>query len=316
MHYRHVPVMVEEVVHHLDCVPGKSCLDGTLGGGGHAKAILQHIDPGGFFLGIDKDPDAVAWARHTLRGFTSRIHFFNDDFANAPRLLSETGQTKVHGVLLDLGLSLYQIEGSGRGFSFKRDEPLDMRMNPRQALTAGQIVNRFREDRLAGIIAQYGEEPWAGRIARAIVKARAETPIRSSSGLAAVVSAAIPAKHRPRRIHPATRTFQALRITVNDELGSLRDFLIQAPEMLKPYGRLCIISFHSLEDRIVKQAFRHMANPCQCPPDFPVCTCGEKATVRILTKRPVRPDNTAIAANPLARSAKLRAVEKLPEGKS
>ena len=304
--------MVKEVIHYLDCTPGKTYVDGTLGGGGHAKAILQHIEPRGFLVGLDKDPDAIACAQELLGEFASHFRLFNDDFASIPQILAKTFGRGVDGILLDLGLSLYQLEGSGRGFSFKRDEPLDMRMNPKQEITAWHIVNQFRQDRLAKIISDYGEEPWAKRIARSIVDARREKPIESSLALAEIVKSAIPAKHRPRRIHPATRAFQAIRIAVNDELNSIKKFLDAVPELLNPYGRLCVISFHSLEDRIVKQGFKQMANPCRCPPDFPVCMCDKKPQVRILTKKPVRPDATAVKANPMARSAKLRAVEKLP----
>ena len=311
MDYRHVPVMVEEVIAYLGCMPGKTYVDGTLGGGGHAKAIVQHIEPNGFLVGIDKDPAALAVVSESLRGYASRIELFNDDFAHAPHIVAERCGGKVDGILLDLGLSLYQLEGSGRGFSFRRDEPLDMRMNPKQEHTASHIVNRFSRGQLAEIISGYGEERWAGRIADAIVNARRSRPIDSSLAFAEVVKTAIPAKHRPKRIHPATRTFQAIRIAVNREIGSLKAFLDGAADLLNPNGRLCVISFHSLEDRMVKQQFKHMADPCRCPPDFPLCTCGKKPQVRILTKKPVRPNPNAVEVNPMARSAKLRVVEKL-----
>ncbi len=314
MLYRHIPVMVEEVIDHLNCSPGKTYVDGTLGGGGHAKAILQLISPNGFFVGIDKDPFAIACARESLHGFNSHIQFINDDFANISQVLSLTNTSGVDGFLLDLGLSLYQLESSGRGFSFKRDEPLDMRMNPEQQITAEHIVNEFPQDGLSKVIARYGEERWAGRITKGIISARRRGRIRSSLQLAEIIKQSIPAKYRSKRIHPATRTFQALRIEVNQELESLKIFLDYAPKFLKPKGRLCILSFHSLEDRIVKQSFKAMASPCNCPPDFPVCICGKKAQFHILTKKPVRPDGAVVQANPMARSAKLRAVEKL-EGK-
>ena len=315
MLYRHIPVMVEEVIDLLNCSPGKTFVDGTLGGGGHAKAILQLISPNGFFVGIDKDPDAIARAGETLHGFNSHIQFFNDDFANISQVLSLANTSGVDGFLLDLGLSLYQLESSGRGFSFKRDEPLDMRMNPEQQATAEHVVNESSQDGLRNIIARYGEERWAGRIAKGIISARSSGRIRSSLQLAEIIKQSIPAKYRPKRIHPATRTFQALRIEVNQELKSLKIFLDHAPSLLKPKGRLCILSFHSLEDRIVKHRFRSMANPCNCPPDFPVCICGKKAQFRILTKKPVRPNESQIKANPMARSAKLRTVEKLGDKK-
>jgi 16S rRNA (cytosine1402-N4)-methyltransferase len=312
MHYHHVPVMVEEALYYLDCKPGQTVVDGTLGGGGHTKAILRQIEPNGFLVGVDKDPDAIASARKSLRGFTSRLRLVHTDFADIRRIRTELGESKANGILLDLGLSLYHLEGSGRGFSFKRDEPLDMRMNPKEDMTAQEVVNQFTQDRLTKIISDYGEERWAGRIAAFIVKTRRKEPIASSMALTENKKKAIPARHQSPRIHPATRTFQAIRIAVNRELESLRRFLHGAPELLTPGGRLCIISFHSLEDRIVKQRFKEMADPCRCPPEFPVCTCGKKPQVRILTKKPARPNPDAVNVNPLARSAKLRAVEKLP----
>lgn len=311
MQYRHVPVMVKEVLGYLGCSPGKTYVDGTLGGGGHAQAILRVIGPNGFLIGMDRDPDAIAGARRYLRDFKSNVQFVNENFISIPEVLSQSNTRGVDGILLDLGLSLYQLEGSGRGFSFMRDEPLDMRMNPEEENTAEAIVNRFSEKKLADLIARYGEDPWAMRIAKCIVRARRRARIRSTSQLAEIVKEAIPARHRPRRINPATRTFQALRIAVNQELEYLKVFLGHAADLLNPKGRLCIISFHSLEDRIVKQHFKALARGCDCPPDFPVCVCGKKPQVRILTKRPARPDPAEIKANPMARSAKLRAAERL-----
>lgn len=311
MQYRHIPVMVKEVIGYLGCSPGKTYVDGTLGGGGHAQAILRVIGPNGFLIGMDRDPDAIAGARRYLRDFKSNVQFVNENFTFIPEVLSQSNTRGVDGILLDLGLSLYQLEGSGRGFSFMRDEPLDMRMNPEEENTAEAIVNRFSEKELADLIARYGEDPWAMRIAKCIVRARRRARIRSTSQLAEIVKEAIPARHRPRRINPATRTFQALRIAVNQELECLKVFLGHAADLLNPKGRLCIISFHSLEDRIVKQHFKALARGCDCPPDFPVCVCGKKPQVRILTKRPARPDPAEIKANPMARSAKLRAAERL-----
>jgi 16S rRNA (cytosine1402-N4)-methyltransferase len=303
--------MVNEVIEYLDCSPGKAYVDGTLGGGGHAKAILRLIGPSGFVIGIDQDPDALAWARKSLREFKSNTQFSNDNFARLPQILSESNRKRVDGIVLDLGVSLYLLEGSGRGFSFMRDEPLDMRMNPEGKNTAEDIVNGFTQKALGDLIARYGEEPWARPIAKAIVRSRRRSRIESSLQLAEIVRVAIPYKHRPRRIHPATRTFQALRISVNRELENLEMFLNHAVDLLNPKGRLCILSFHSLEDRLVKQRFKAMARGCDCPPDFPVCVCRKKPQVKILTKKPVRPDAEEIKANPMARSTKLRAVERL-----
>jgi len=311
MSYRHVPVMVKEVLDYLNCSPDKTYVDATIGGGGHANAILQAIGPDGYLVGVDQDPDAVAHAREFLRPFEPRVRIFHDNFTNLPQILSRLHIPRVDGILLDLGLSLYQLEGSGRGFSFLRDEPLDMRMNPEKGKTAEMLVNGLSEQELAGIIKQYGDEPWAPRIARGIVMARRHERIRSSLRLAEIVRNAIPARHRPRRIHPATRTFQALRIAVNNELETLERFLGEAADLLNPKGRLCILSFHSLEDRIVKERFRALARGCICPPGLPVCVCGKKPLIRILTKKPARPDSVELNENPMARSARLRAAERL-----
>jgi 16S rRNA (cytosine1402-N4)-methyltransferase len=311
---RHISVMVNEVIDYLGCSPGKTYVDGTLGGGGHAQAILRLIGPKGLLIGVDRDPDAIAWARDALQKFHSNVQLFNDNYTRLPHILAQAGRKGVDGIVLDLGLSLYQLEGSGRGFSFMRDEPLDMRMNPEDPHSAEDMVNRFSEKDLAHLLARYGEEPWAKRIAKAIVRVRRNGRITSSLQLAEIVKEAIPAKYRSRRIHPATRTFQALRIAVNRELEGLEAFLNQAVGLLNPRGRLCVLSFHSLEDRIVKQRFKAMARGCDCPPDFPVCVCGKRPQVAILTRKPVAPDPAEVASNPMARSAKLRAVERLEGG--
>jgi 16S rRNA (cytosine1402-N4)-methyltransferase len=316
MQYRHVPVMVKEVIDYLNCSPRKKYVDGTLGGGGHAKAILEAIGPDGFLLGIDRDPDAIAHTGKSLRPSKPNIQIFHDDFIHLPQILSRLHITHVDGILLDLGFSLYQLEGSGRGFSFMRDEPLDMRMNPEQTRTAGALVNRLSQKDLAGLIARYGEEPHAFRIAKYIVDSRHRQEITSSLQLAEIIKKAVPAKYRRSRIHPATRTFQALRIAVNQELDALEEFLDKAVNLLNPAGRLCILSFHSLEDRIVKERFRALAKGCTCPPQLPQCVCQTKPQVSILTKRPVRPGPQEVKRNPMARSAKLRVAECLREEES
>ncbi len=313
MQYRHVPVMVNEIVDYLDCSPGKTYVDGTLGGGGHARPILEAIGSEGFLLGIDRDQDAIAHAGKSLHQFKPNFQIFHDNFTHLPQILSGLHTTKVDGILLDLGLSLYQLEGSGRGFSFMRDEPLDMRMNPEEGLTAESLVNTLSERDLKDLIARHGEDRHAARIAKRIVASRRNETIRSSLQLAEIVKLAIPARHRRGRIHPATRTFQAIRIAVNQELDCLERFLDVAFDCLNPEGRLCILSFHSLEDRIVKDRFRTLARGCTCPPDFPKCVCGKLPQISILTKRPVRPGHAEVQANPMARSAKLRAAERLGE---
>ena len=313
MQYRHVPVMVKEVIDYLNCSSGKAYVDGTLGGGGHARAILDAIGAEGCLVGIDRDPDAIAYAGKSFHRYKPNVHIFHDNYTNLPKILSRLHIAGVDGILLDLGLSLYQLEGSGRGFSFMREEPLDMRMNPEQGRTAEAIVNRLSEKELAGIIGRYGEESWAVRIAKSIVAARRQQAIRSSLQLAEVVKKAIPARHRRGRIHPATRTFQAIRIAVNQELEALERFLYEAVNFLNPGGRLCILSFHSLEDRIVKERFKALARGCNCPPHFPKCVCGKTPQVSILTKKPVRPGQAEVQANPMARSARLRAAERLSD---
>ena len=313
MQYRHVPVMVKEVIDYLNCSSGKAYVDGTLGGGGHAQAILDAIGAEGCLVGIDRDPDAIANAGESFHRYQPNVQIFHDNYTNLPQILSRLHITGVDGILLDLGLSLYQLEGSGRGFSFMREEPLDMRMNPEQGQTAETIVNRLSEKELSGIISRYGDEPWAVRIAKSIVAARRKQAIRSSLQLAEVVKKAIPARHRRGRIHPATRTFQAIRIAVNQELEALERFLDEAVNFLNPGGRLCILSFHSLEDRIVKERFKALARGCNCPPHFPMCVCGKTPQVSILTKKPVRPGHAEVQANPMARSARLRAAERLSD---
>jgi 16S rRNA (cytosine1402-N4)-methyltransferase len=313
MQYRHVPVMVKEVIDYLNCSSGKAYVDGTLGGGGHAQAILDAIGAEGCLVGIDRDPDAIAYAGESFHRYKPNVQIFHDNYTNLPQILSRLHIAGVDGILLDLGLSLYQLEGSGRGFSFMREEPLDMRMNPEQGRTAEAIVNRLSEKELADIIGRYGEESWAFRIAKSIVAARRQQAIRSSLQLAEVVKKAIPARHRKWRIHPATRTFQAIRIAVNQELEALERFLDEAVNFLNPGGRLCILSFHSLEDRIVKERFKALARGCNCPPHFPRCVCGKTPQVSILTKKPVRPGQAEVQANPMARSARLRAAERLSD---
>ena len=272
---------------------------------------MEAIGPDGFLLGIDRDPFAISCAEKSLHSFKPNVQIFHNDFTQLKQIFSRLQIAGVDGILLDLGLSLYQLEGSGRGFSFMRDEPLDMRMNPEQGQTAAALVNRLSKKDLAKLIARYGEEPHARRIAKSIVDSRRNQALQSSLQLAEIIKKAVPARHRYGRIHPATRTFQAIRIAVNKELDAIEFFLDEAADLLNPGGRICMISFHSLEDRIVKRRFKALARGCTCPHDFPKCVCGKKPQVSILTKKPVRPGQSEIQANPLARSAKLRAAERL-----
>jgi 16S rRNA (cytosine1402-N4)-methyltransferase len=313
MTYRHVSAMRQEAVTCLACRPGGIYVDGTLGGAGHARAICERIMPGGRLIGIDQDRAAIAHAESFLEAYANQIALFHGNFIQLPDYLNQLNIKAVDGILLDLGLSQYQLESSGRGFSFQKDEPLDMRMDVRSPLRAVDLINDLEERELIHIFKTYGEERWSKRIARAVVAARDRGPLETSRQLADLVSSAVPGRAAAQqKIHPATRVFMALRIAVNEELERLTAFLEIAADLLAPGGRLCILSFHSLEDRIVKQRFRLLAQGCTCPPDLPVCACGKRPQVRLITRKALRPDAREIALNPMARSTRLRAVEKLP----
>jgi 16S rRNA (cytosine1402-N4)-methyltransferase len=302
--------MPSQVVEALNLGPGRAVADCTLGGAGHASRILAHTGPDGLLVGLDQDPDAVANARQVLAPWAGRVHLFQRNFVRLPETLAELGIKGLHGILADLGLSLHHLEGSGRGFSFQRDEPLDMRMDPTQGPTAADLIRTLPEEELRRLLQELGEEPRARLIARRIAAVRRHTPIATSAQLAGLVAQV---RHRAGRgrIHPATRVFMALRIAVNRELECLETFLKAAPEWLLPGGRLVVLSFHSLEDRIVKQQFKQLAAPCQCPPRLPQCVCGQTPQVRLITRKPLRPSAAEVSANPLARSTRLRAVERL-----
>lgn len=281
-------------------------IDGTVGAGGHAAGWLQGSAPDGELLGLDRDPHALEVAASRLRPFGARAHLRQGSFAELKLHAGAVGWEQVRAVLLDLGISSMQLSDAGRGFSFRQDGPLDMRLDPGQELTAEELVNAWSEGELADIIWRYGEEPQARRVASAILRAR---PIRGTQQLAETVGRAIGG--RRRRIHPATRTFQALRIAVNDELQALRAALPQAVELLQAGGRLAVISFHSLEDRIVKRFLREQGGGCTCPPEQPFCTCDRQARLRELSRKPLRPDEEEVRANPRARSARLRVAMRL-----
>jgi 16S rRNA (cytosine1402-N4)-methyltransferase len=304
----HVPVMVAEVVVWLRPRPGARLVDATVGLGGHAAALLAAA-PDAQLLGVDRDPAALARSRRRLAGTGARVELRHASFADLRTVLAEVGWGDgADAVLLDLGVSSLQLDEPARGMSFRGDGPLDMRMDPGAALTADEIVNAWPERELARLIAQYGEEPRARRVARAIVRAR---PVAGTGALTRAVAGAV-GRGRPGQ-HPATRTFQALRIAVNDELGALDRFLTDGWVVLRPGGRLAVLAYHSLEDRRVKQAFRRWAASCLCPPQATCCTCGWRPTVRVLTRRPLRPGPDEVARNPRARSARLRVVERLTE---
>lgn len=312
MAYRHVSAMVQEVVTCLACRPGGIYVDGTLGGAGHAAAICKAIGPEGCLVGIDQDADAIANAGEVLKPYRTATRLFHGNFTGMADYLSQAGITAVDGILVDLGLSQHQIESSGRGFTFQKDEPLDMRMDERREKRAEALVNHLSESELASIFQRYGEERWSKRIARAIVSARSNGPIRTTGQLVDLVRRAVPAKAAAQqKIHPATRIFMALRIAVNDELACLDRFLAVAVDVLKPGGRMCVLSFHSLEDRMVKQRFKQWVDPCTCPPDLPYCSCGAQPLVRLINRKVVRPSQQEVAGNPMARSTRLRCVERL-----
>jgi 16S rRNA (cytosine1402-N4)-methyltransferase len=300
--------MVREVVQWLACAPGRRMADLTVGLGGHAAAILEACAPDGRLVGLDRDEQALAVARRRLPADRARLH--HADARALPEVLAREGWGRVDGVLIDLGVSSLQLDTPERGFSFQADGPLDMRMDRRNPLTAAVIVNEWPEDAVADVIRRYGEERWAGRIAAAIARARSLRPLTGTKELAGLVVDAIPAKFRAPHPHPATRTFQALRIAVNRELEDLAPTLEAARECLSAGGRLVVISFHSLEDRIVKQTFRNWEGACVCPPGLPVCGCGRRRLARVLTPRPIAADAVETRENPRARSAKLRAVER------
>ncbi|MFZ5910914.1 MAG: 16S rRNA (cytosine(1402)-N(4))-methyltransferase RsmH [Chloroflexota bacterium] len=302
---QHQPVLYHEIILALRPKSGGRYIDGTVGAGGHARGILEASAPDGRLLGLDVDPQALALARETLAPYGERVRLARASYTSLPDQLAGLGWEAVDGILLDLGLSSMQLESTQRGFSFQHDAPLDMRFDPQAALTAADLVNSLPGDELADILYRYGEEPAARRIAQAIVRAR---PLRTTLELAAVIETVLP---RTGRIHPATRTFQALRIAVNAELDQVEAALPQAAAGLRSGARLAVISFHSLEDRLVKAYFRRESRDCLCPPRQPICTCGHHATLKEVNRKPITPGADEIAANPRARSAKLRIVEKL-----
>ena len=306
----HIPVLRREAVDLLSPKPGGVYVDGTLGAGGHATEILERSEPDGKLIGMDQDAEAVTRCKMALASYGERVFIRQANFQNIGKVLSEAGYLAVDGVLLDLGISWYHLKTPERGFSFMLDGPLDMRMDRSSQQTAADLVNTLPRNELAKILFEYGEESRAGAIARAIEKARISGPITSTLQLAEIISSVFP-PYSHRRIHPATLTFQALRIAVNDEMGALNAGLDQIITHMKSGARLVVITFHSLEDRIVKQTFARAANDCICPPKMPVCSCGKKPELTILTRRPIKAGPEELEVNPSARSAKLRAAEKI-----
>lgn len=306
MEFEHTSVLLEETIENLQIKPDGVYVDGTLGGGGRSYRIASALHEGGRLIGIDQDEAAIEAAGRRLAPYRDRVTLIRDNYCNAVQVLRQRGIEKVDGIVLDLGVSSFQLDNAERGFSYRYDTALDMRMDLRQTLTARDIVNQYTEPELYRVIRDYGEEQFAKNIAKHIVKARADKPIETTGELNEIIRAAIPAKMRATGGHPSKRTFQAIRIECNRELEVLRDSVDALIGLLHPGGRICIITFHSLEDRIVKTAFRRNENPCTCPPDFPVCVCGQVSKGKVITRKPVLPTKEELAVNKRAGSAKLR----------
>lgn len=310
MEFQHVPVLLNECIEGLKIKPDGIYVDGTLGGGGHSEEIVKRLK-GGRLIAVDKDEDALLAAGNRLRKYNDRITYVHDDFKNAPNALDELGIESVDGVLLDLGVSSYQLDNAERGFSYMHDAPLDMRMDQSQYLSAYTVVNEYSVNELTRILRDYGEEKLAYRIAQRIVESRAEKKIETTLELAKIVENSYPAATRWKFGHPAKRTFQAIRIQVNGELTALGEAVTALTRKLKSGGRIAVITFHSLEDRIVKNAFKKLALSCTCPPDFPVCVCGKKQEIIQITNKPITASESELEKNPRAESAKLRIAEKI-----
>jgi len=311
LEFYHLPVLLEEVIEGLNIQADWNLVDGTVGGGGHSYYMLKKSSPKGKLMGIDRDKDALAAAKIRLEEFGERSILVHDNFKNIKKAFYMNGWDKAHGALIDLGISSFQIDSSLRGFSYMQDGPLDMRMNIEDAATAKELVNNASKDELADIIKKYGEERWSARIAEFIVKHREEKEIETTRELVSIIEKAIPKKVRDANSHPAKRTFQALRIATNKEIEGLSEAINDFVDILHPGGRLAVISFHSLEDRIVKNTFKDLALECICPPKLPVCTCSKEAKVKIITKKSITASEEELKENSRAKSARLRIVEKL-----
>lgn len=310
MDFKHVSVLYDECIENLNINPSGIYVDGTLGGGGHASGICNALNEEGTLIGIDRDRDALNAAEERLKAYPCKKIFVQSNYADIKDVLNQLGVSEIDGALLDLGVSSFQLDNEERGFSYMKDAPLDMRMSQDDPFTAWEVVNHYTEKELMNIIKTYGEEKWATRISKFIVQARKEAAIDSTGQLVDIIKAAIPASARRDGPHPAKRTFQAIRIEVNDELGQLERAVSEFCDVLADKGRLCIITFHSLEDRIVKNLFNTRANPCTCPKEFPVCVCGKVADIKKVTGKPILPSEEEIEQNPRSRSAKLRVAEK------
>jgi len=311
MEFSHIPVLYEQVLENLAIKEGSIAADGTLGGGGHSFGIAGKLGEKGTLIGIDRDADAIEAAKKHLEPCNCKKIFVQSNYADIKAILQSLDIKQLDAALLDIGVSSFQLDNPERGFSYMQDAPLDMRMNIEDGLTAETVVNEYSKEELIRIIRDYGEERWAVRIAEFIEKARKESPIKTTFQLVEIIKKAIPSSARREGPHPAKRTFQAIRIEVNDELGQLTQAVEDFTDVLAPKGRLAIITFHSLEDRIVKEYFQKRLNPCTCPPSFPLCVCGKKADIQKVSKKPIVADEGELAENPRARSAKLRIIQKI-----
>jgi 16S rRNA (cytosine1402-N4)-methyltransferase len=309
--FSHKSVLLEECMEGLNINPKGIYIDGTAGGAGHSSQIALRLTDGGRLIALDQDEAAIKTATERLSPFGERATVVRSNFREVESVCKMLGITEINGMLLDLGVSSYQLDTAERGFSYQADAPLDMRMDHRNPLTAYEVVNQYSEDELKKILYEYGEERFSGRIAAAILRAREKEPIKTTGELVAIIKGAIPAAAREGGQHPAKRSFQALRIEVNAELDVIEPAIRSAVKLLAPGGRIAIITFHSLEDRIVKQTFASLASGCTCPKHFPVCVCGKKPQVRVITRKPILPSDEELAENPRSRSAKLRIAEKL-----
>ena len=310
MDFKHQSVLLEETIENLNIVPDGIYVDGTLGGGGHAFQVCSRLSEKGHFIGIDQDAAAIQAAGDRLKPFEDKVTNVRSNYSDMKQVLKELGISTVNGIVLDLGVSSYQLDTAERGFSYRENAPLDMRMDQRQDKTARDIVNGYSEMELYRMIRDYGEDKFAKNIAKHIVRARQNGPVETTDELTEIIKAAIPMKFRAVGGHPAKRTFQAIRIELNQELEVLKGHLNEMIELLAPKGRICIITFHSLEDRIVKNIFRKCENPCECPPSFPTCVCGKKSLGKVITRKPILPSEEELEVNPRSKSAKLRVFER------
>ncbi|MCT4563794.1 MAG: 16S rRNA (cytosine(1402)-N(4))-methyltransferase RsmH [Maledivibacter sp.] len=311
MEFKHETVLLNETVENLNIKPDGIYVDGTLGGGGHSELICSKLDDNGLLIGIDQDEDALRFTKEKLKRFSNKLKLVNNNFSNIKGILDSLGIEKINGMIMDLGVSSYQLDKGERGFSYMQDAELDMRMDRKKDLTAKEVVNTYSEEELNKVIKLYGEEKWASRIAKFIIEARKDKDIETTGELVDIIKGAIPAGARRNGPHPAKRTFQAIRIEVNNELGILERTVKDISERLEKKGRISIITFHSLEDRIIKNVYRDLSKGCICPPELPICQCDNKPMLKVITRKPIYPSDMEVENNPRARSAKLRVAERI-----